>query len=248
MVRNALLASSFSTPGVQAVGCKRRLQVGAADAKWGKIDWGGCCVAEYVNTEHCVRVRAPCFLVVETKLKASEKPVTALFLALAFVYDDDDPSVIVALGYYGLTAAWLRQYYGKLLKPHALRWAEKYVERSTIGTILSPWGDALSFKFVQPTALVERWGAQPASGRVANDVDVYHLFSVLVKGGRYLKLRELEHPSWDMDTLLGMLPAAATLVQSCCGRASTSTRCPASCQLVGGHFVRHSQCGRPWGA
>ena len=43
----------------------------------------------------------------------SAKDVVSLFLALAFVYEEDDPDIVVVLGIHGLNHAWLDKYYGK---------------------------------------------------------------------------------------------------------------------------------------
>ena len=58
---------------------------------------GWSVVAEYVTYNFLERVRAPCFGTVETTMSGGKK--VGLFLVLGWVYDADDPDVVVGIGH-----------------------------------------------------------------------------------------------------------------------------------------------------
>ena len=82
---------------------------------------------------------------VATSVMKGKKPVTSLFLALAFVHPEDRPDIVVVLGIHGLNHQWLADFFGKecaapispaafllALKPlHALEDARRAFQRLT---------------------------------------------------------------------------------------------------------------------
>ena len=113
---STLFATAFQTPGRRAFGRVCELPEGFA---WAKKEMGGKIVAAGVVMNFTEEVRAPVFLMATTKL--SGKAVTSLMLVVAFVYPEDNPGIVVSLGFHGLTHDWMQKFYGKMLAPATLR-------------------------------------------------------------------------------------------------------------------------------
>ena len=107
-----LLASTYSTPGRRAYGRLGLVPAGSKDVWGSDFDPSGMVVAAVAVSVFGERARAPTFGVATTMMKG-KKPVTSLYLALAFVHPEDRPDIVVVLGIHGLNHPWLRDYYGK---------------------------------------------------------------------------------------------------------------------------------------
>ena len=105
------LASTYSTPGRRAHGRLGAVPSTEAYKDFGGFDARGLEVAAVVTTDFVERARAPIFGMVTTKMSGVD--VQSLFLALAFVHEEDEEDIVVVLGIHGLDHAWLNKYYGK---------------------------------------------------------------------------------------------------------------------------------------
>ena len=193
---STLFATAFQTPGRRAFGRVCELPEGFA---WAKKEMGGKIVAAGVVMNFTEEVRAPVFLMATTKL--SGKAVTSLMLVVAFVYPEDNPGIVVSLGFHGLTHDWMQKFYGKMLAPATLRRAR---ERWPEATVMAEWPEAVNLSRCEHGAVVERWAAPPAPGRVEKDQNLHHIPAVLHRDGWYLKISELT-AEWEMPQLLARL-------------------------------------------
>ena len=138
---------------------------GEAASEWGGEDWGGCVVvAEYVTYNFLERVRAPCFGTVETTMSGSKK--VGLFLVLGWVYDADDPGVVVGIGHWGCDNPWLKKFFGVNLGAKSASGTASRLPATFAGRAMAPGRPPLQQLTVPGPPGAAREPPKPPNGRI----------------------------------------------------------------------------------
>ena len=195
---HALLASSFSTPGRRAFGRRGVLPDGFL---WGGVDWGGLVVAEGVVTDFTEERRAPCFGTGTTVVNKKDG-VTSPVLVLAFIYEEEVPSVVVALVHWTVDNVWLREYYSSLLgAPTVSRLVNQYPD----ATHVAEWPDSVSLIHLEFGVVIDRWPGTPHQlvlvGRVDEDEDVHCMPGIIRRVGWCMQYVPLDD-GWGVRDLI----------------------------------------------
>ena len=127
-----------------------------------------------------------------------------LFLVLGWVYDADDPDVVVGIGHWGCDNPWLKKFFGVNLGASTVKEVEK---KYPGGSFIADWPEAISLKNFEPCVVVERWNDPPSVGRTANDIDAYKIGAVCHRDIANWRQCVTELPvAWQIADVLALLP------------------------------------------